>query len=395
MWILVLAGAALLFGGTAKKALAADPVIEMLQEKGLITEDEAQKLYDEKAKAEPVLLKNAGSQLKLDGRIFIGYFDSQKPGSTYEHGSFEIPDGKIRFTWTPKQNVEVVTRLSIKFKDAKADVESLDYFYGQINGVIPVDRNSRLRLGKIKVDFGEEIWTDNPVENTAGLISNSAGLAGGYDEGLELYGHFVPGKFGYSLSVANGEDGDGASKSTGFGYAAKLFFQPCKPFYASASYYTAERIKKGSKSALKVAGLQSEPAGTTVEWDRNIWQIDVRYQVPGLPVRVATAYGQFSDQPDSGSELEGEYYYLEGKWDITPEFFAGARYSIIKLDNNAAATLNDISSCNEYTRTSLGVGYNLNKLVTLKAEYSWNENNRPGLTAIDDNQFALGLAAKF
>ena len=49
-WIWILVGAVLLFSGMAKKAFASDPVIEMLQEKGVITADEAQKLYDQQRK---------------------------------------------------------------------------------------------------------------------------------------------------------------------------------------------------------------------------------------------------------------------------------------------------------------------------------------------------------
>src|SRR5450830_1906207 len=78
-WIWMLVGAALLFGGMAKKAFASDPVIEMLKQKGVITADEAQKLYDQQAKASPVLTGNAGSKLTIKGRIFAGYFLSDEP----------------------------------------------------------------------------------------------------------------------------------------------------------------------------------------------------------------------------------------------------------------------------------------------------------------------------
>jgi hypothetical protein len=416
----MLVGAALLFGGMAQKALAADPVIEMLQEKGVITADEAQKLYDDKAKAEPVVLSNAFSKLTLKGRFFGGYYVSDeeknaalagKYGSTgsnknFKDGSFEVPDGKIQFTWNPMERVSIVNRLSL----SNAAV-TIDYFYGQYNGIIPGDPKSRVRLGKMKVDFGEETFTDNPVENNAGLISNSAAIVGGYDEGVELYGNFVPGVFGYTLSATNGASGTGTDLNTNKALAAKLFVQPtlntpAAQIYFSGSYYTGDMAQTGA-SDFKIAGMTAAPAGTGTDgWNRSAWEVDAKskfFRPDGKTeiARLAASYGQFSDDLNKSSnpDREGSYYFLEAMYNFTPKIFAGARYSFAGLDNKYADTMNGISNSNEYTRTSFGAGYRLNNLVTLKAEYSWNNTKRidagTNNKALSDNLFAIGLAAAF
>jgi len=404
----MLVGAVLLFSGMAKNAIAADPVIELLQEKGVITADEAQKLYDDKAKSEPVVMKNAGSKLTMDGRIFAGYFisDEEKAfageydkGSykDYKNGSFEVPDGKIRFTWNPMDRLSVVTRLSF----GSADSTKFDYFYGQYNGVIPGDLKSRVRLGKIKIDFGEETHTDNAADNNVGLISNSAAIVGGYDEGVELYGNFIPGVFGYALSLTNGSAQTGSDDNTNKAIAAKIFVQPIPQLYFSGSYYTADMSKSG-KTDFKIAGMTKEPTGSgTAGWSRSVWEVDAKskfFQEDGKTerARLAAAYGQFTDEADGAADREGSYYFLEGMYNFTPKVFVGARYSVVSLDNKYADTMNGIKNANEYTRTSLGAGYRLNKMVTLKAEYSWNEIERSaGNKSLSDNLLAIGLAAKF
>lgn len=418
-WILMVVGTALLFGGIAKKTFAADPVIEMLQEKGVITADEAQKLYDEKAKSEPVLLSTAGSKLTMKGRFFAGYYVSDedkafasKYGSgsntNYRNGSFEIPDAKLQFTWNPMACVSVITRLS--FGGADNSNLKFDYLYAQYNGIIPGDLKSRVRLGKMKVDFGEETFTDNPLENNAGLISNSAtGAAGGYDEGVDLYGNLIPGKLGYTLGYSNGNVNTGSEDNTAKAIATKVFIQPIPQLYFSGSYYTADMTGDSTtgKTDFKIAGLSSAPTGVGVDgWNRSVWEVDAKgkFFQPGSTTeiaRLAAAYGQFVDDLNESSspDREGSYYFLEGMLNFTPKFFVGARYSFVSLDKQYVDTLNGIAKANQYERTSVGMGYRLNNLVTLKAEYSWNNTKRIEAStsnkALSDNMFVVGLAAGF
>lgn len=342
------------------------------------------------------------SQLSLKGRFFAGFIDSQNPGTNYlgygHAGSFQVPEAKVQLTWSPTDRISVVERLNL----SNATFNGLDYFYLQVNKILPWDPESNLKIGQIRLNVGEETWTNNPVGNTAGLISNSASNVTGFGRGIELDGYFYPKllpTLGYAISATNGvgiNTTPGTSQAVNdsdMGYSGKIFWKPVKPLYVSASYYTSE-IKGTGGSALSIAGYNSAPAGTINDWKKDVWEGDVEWNII-KSLTAAGAYGYFSNKPDAGTNINGDYWYIQAKYDFTPKFFAGIRYSDVKLDNGATATLDNIASANEYTRTSFGIGYHLNKLVTLKAEYDWDQNTRPGLTKIDDNMFTAGVAAQF
>ena len=230
----------------------------------------------------------------------------------------------------------------------------------------------------------------------------------------ELYGNFIPGKFGYTLSVTNGNSGTGIDNKTNKAIAAKLFVQPLDTaaanLYFSGSYYTAGLPDSASKTDFTIAGLGT---GTAAAWTRDLWEVDAkstlfRQDSAGNKTeraKLGAAYGQFNDNFDhtpSTMDRNGSYYFLEGMYNFTPKLYAGARYSIVTLDKKYADALNGIANANEYERTSVGLGYRLNNLVTLKAEYSWNDTSRmTGTTtgvkakSLSDNLFAVGLAAAF
>ncbi|MFH1903589.1 MAG: hypothetical protein ABIK20_06035 [Candidatus Omnitrophota bacterium] len=399
-WVVVFAliCGVLIFGGQGSAADPAEEVqalktqvqqllqrIEQLESKQAKQAEQTEKLT--KKVETKVTLATAESGLKVKGRFFAGYFDDGEDG-TFKNGSFEVPEAKFQLTWKPSEKIEVVNRLSFN----NAAVGALDYFYLQVNQIVPADQKSRLRLGKFKVDFGEETWVNNPVEDTAGLISTSASNTSGYDEGLELYGHFIPDKFGYAVSLTNGSKGTGSDNNSGKAVAAKLFVQPGKPLYLSASYYASNDLAAAGAD-MSIAGVTTPPAGVT-EWNRNIWEFDVKGALG--KTKLAAAYGQFTDDfSGATTDRKGDYYYAQALYNFTPQFYAGIRYSKVELDNGVTATLNGVTKADEYTRTSLGVGYRLNKLVTIKAAYDWNNNNRPGLPDWKVDRFAVGIATSF
>ncbi len=342
------------------------------------------------------------SHLSLKGRFFAGFINSQNPGTNYlgygHSSTFQIPEAKIALTWSPTKTISVVERMNL----SNATFNGLDYFYLQMNKILPWDPESNLKIGQIRLNFGEETWTNNPVDTTDGLISNSASNVTGFGRGMELDGSFYPKllpTLGYAISVTNGVGINTTPGTTqpvadsDMGYLGKIFYTPIKSLYVSGSYYTSE-IKGTQGSALSIAGYNSAPAGTVNDWKRNAAEGDIEYTII-KPLKVAGAYGHFWDKADVGTKVSGDYWYVQAKYDFTPKFFAGVRYSDVKLNNGETATLDSITSANEYTRTSFGFGYHLNKLVTLKAEYDWDTNTIPGLPKVDDNLFAAGVAAQF
>ncbi|MFH0797397.1 MAG: hypothetical protein V2A65_10185 [Candidatus Omnitrophota bacterium] len=334
---------------------------------------------------QPVTLSTAGSELTIKGRVFIGYYDSERFGSTYENGSFEMPDAKVQLTWKPWERIEVVNRFNLN----NAAFNSVDYCYLQGNQIIPGDEKSRVRIGRTKIDFGEETWSNNPVEGR--FISNSAANVTGYDDGIELYGNFIPDTFGYYVDLANGNTGTGSDNTSSKSIAAKIFGRPVKPWYLSASYYTSGDLDNNN-SEMTIAGGSTAPTGST-DWQRNIWEFNTKLALG--PAEFAGVYGQFEDDATDVTDRQGEYYFIQAVFSITPKTYAGLRYSTIKLDDGVTSTLNSVSSADQYDRTSFVLGYKFSKLITVKTEYSWNDNHRPGKASIDDNQFAIGVATQF
>jgi len=389
--IIFVVSGVLMFGGKVFADTKEDEIralkaqVQQLLERIEKLEEEQEKVKEEKEKAkEPVVLSTKDSKLTLKGRFFVGYFSSEREGSSYHDGSFEIPESKVQLTWKPLEKVEVVNRMSFN----NASFNNLDYFYLQVNQIIPQDEKSRLRIGKMKIDFGEETWINNPVEHK--FITNSASNTSGYDEGIELYGNFIPDTLGYAVSITNGNSGTGSDNQSSKATAIKIFGKPVKPLYLSGSYYLSNNLGTG-KSEMSIAGLNSVPSGAT-NWNRNIWEIDAKIFCHNF--EFFGAYGSFADDITGADNRKGDYYFFQGVYNFTPKFYAGLRYSSVKLDDDAVYSLNGINA-NEYIRPSVVLSYKISKLMTLKAEYSWNKAKVPGADDVDDDLFAIGLATQF
>src|SRR3989338_8550076 len=190
------------------EAAERDPLVKLLIQKGVITEQEVRKMEadlaaegagkvakEEKPRAE---LANALSKLKMKGHWAAGYFQSESGGS-YPNGSFEVPEAKLQFAFKPDETYTVILRANLN----NAAFNNLDYLYVdaknplRIPGDWPVSLDAR--LGRFKLDFGDETWSNNPVESA--LPSNSAANVAGSDEGAQIA---LTGKTAWSPRVVFG-----------------------------------------------------------------------------------------------------------------------------------------------------------------------------------------------
>ncbi|MHB9025022.1 MAG: hypothetical protein ACYC7E_12770 [Armatimonadota bacterium] len=355
--------------------------------------------------APTVQAASKGSTIKIDGRMFLGIFSSEDDGA-YTNRALDVPDAKLRFTYTPSKDISVITRFSIK---RATTTDGFDYFYLEMKnwgGVLP---GHALRIGKVKMDVGEETWTDNPVEGI--LLTTSAAIVSGYDGGINFRGPLpidIPAT--YSLGVYNGTGGLGSSTGA-FPISAKLGIAPTENLYLSGSVFTSGNLLKSdgtvSSPALKVANLQSVPAGATT-WSRDLWEVDVRWNYgktgvkPVIPssatqpfFQLGAAYGHFEDDFTGAADDAGNYWYVEGLVNVTPKVYLASRYSDVQLDDGATLKLVDSKvAVNSYNRLSLGVGYHLTPLTDLKVEYTIN-NAKGGVSTPELNQIAVGIATKF
>jgi len=352
---------------------------------------------------------NLGAVIKIDGRIFTGIIGSQLQGA-YPHTSLVIPDAKLRFTYMPSKDITVVSRLKFSAASgANAATPSsmgFDYLYADLNnwaGLIP---GHTLRIGRMKIDFGEETWTDNQVESN--LVSNSVAVPNGYDEGLNFRGPIRKGDhpINYSLSLLNGTK-DLSPAAGAPASVVKIGASPIKHLYLSGSYLNTGQLGVNNTD-FGVAGITAIPSGAT-SWQRHAWEADARWNfgpsgqqanIPtaptaAVPFVLAAAFGQLADDSTGAAKRDGNYWYAEGLYNITKKIYASARYSELNLLSGVTAKIADSPvAVSKYQRTSLSLGYRISALTAIKAEYSINKTDG-GATTPKLNQFVLGVATKF
>ncbi len=389
--------------------------IEKLEAEQLSAKEESRKATDElktikettaNIQAQKVDLANTLSKLKIKGRAALGFFDSGKAGS-YPAGSFEMPDAKLQFGFAPDEINTLVLRFNLN--NATSQSPLLDYFYLQSKDFIPALKDSPFslstRLGRFKLGFGEETWTDNLVE---GIVpSNSAARATVVDEGLEFAGKVKLDKIGlkplgWVVSVSDGNSGVGSDSTAGKAFMGKLYHSPIEPLYVSGSYYNSGALDSSS-SEMSIAGVTSA-IQSGMAWKRSVWEMDARYDFgkgkkPLEPIVfsdskaiVRLSYGEFKD--DGNRTRSGNFAFVDGIYNLNKKFYAAGRYSFIDMNGDVTATLNSVTA-NRYDRFSLGGGYRWSDNVILKLGYDWNRNSGPSVNDADDNLLSALVAAQF
>src|SRR3989339_656227 len=389
--------------------------IEKLEVEQTVSKEESKKAKDEvtklketsqAAQAGRVDLANTLSKLKIKGRAALGFFDSGKAGS-YPAGSFEVPDAKLQFGFQPDDINTLVLRFNVN--NATSQSPLLDYFFLQSKDFIPALKESPFslstRLGRFKLGFGEETWTDNLVE---GIVpSNSAARATVVDEGLEFAGKVKLDKIGlkplgWSVSVSDGNSGVGSDSTASKAFMGKLYHNPIKPLYVSGSYYNSGELDSSS-SEMSLAGVTSA-IQSGMAWRRSVWELDARYDFgkgkkPLEPMVfsdskaiVRLSYGEFKD--DGNRTRSGNLGFVDGIYNLTKKVYAAGRYSFIDMNGDVTATLNSVTA-NRYDRFSLGGGYHWSDNVILKLSYDWNKNSGPSVNDADDNLLSALVATQF
>lgn len=354
-------------------------------------------------------------------RFAAGYLDSGNDGS-FPDGSFQMPDAKLRFNWSVSPDIKVVSRLNLN----NAAFNSVDYLYLEYVNMLSAVSNSfkdsffnpTVRLGRFKLDVGEETFGNNPVEGA--LVFNSAGIVSGDDEAFMLFQSLLAEKTGiplkWSLTVSNGNKGSGADNEQAKALGLKIGVNPINSLYMSATYYNSGDL--GSSSAeMSYSALATAPANAT-EWGRSIMEFDIRYDIaPGKEKRIEPgppaysdskaflrlAYGLFNDSGSdktapiaSVTDREGKYFYAEGTYNPTPKIYVAARYSFAGFDESSVFDSMNGVVANSYTRLSLGIGYRLADNVHVKTEYTLNSEDVPtGAEEPENNQLSMLFTVKF
>lgn len=344
-------------------------------------------------------LAKASSKLKIKGRWAAGLYNSGKSGS-YPVSSFEVPEAKVQLGFAPDEINEIILRLNLN----NATFNNLDYLYVDTDLAkffnLPVSLSSR--LGRFKLDFGEETWGNNPVENV--LPSPSASNTNANDEGLQLSGKVGPKErpVGWAVSIS-GNSGTGFDEGEGKAIAGKLSYNILDPLYVSASYYHSGSL--GNKNVeLSIAGLSSPPSSAR-DWEREVFEVDLRYDInkgkifnpPAYCDSLAFlrfSYGLWTDQFVGATDREGDYGFIEATWNVTPAIYLASRLSLVDFEKATTASLNGITA-NKYRRYSVGCGYRLTQATLIKLGYDWNKESGPNIKDADNGLLAIILSSQF
>ena len=342
-------------------------------------------VVDEKPKPEPAMLDKIGTKLKIKGRWGAGFFKSGQGGS-FPQGSFEAPEGKVQLGFEPDQYNTIIMRMSFN----NAAFTGVDYFYVDSKNFLPQLEGTPFtlesRLGRFKLQYGEETWSNNIVESA--LVSNSAANAAVSDEGVQLSGKIFkdnPLNLKWYFAVTNGNSGTGSDNLTPKSYSGKLSMTPIAPLYLSASVYDSGSLKTGA-SELSIAGITARPTGAT-RWDRTAWEVDARYDFEKGKVMdppaytdskayVRSAYGQFIDDTDIVTDREASYGYVEGLWNFHPKWYGAYRYSVVDFLHDYRDTLNSVGDLNQYDRHTAAIGYRWTDKTIIKVAYDFNDADR-------------------
>jgi hypothetical protein len=364
-------------------------------EKKLAERDKAQK----ESAPTSVSTGYPGDKVKLDGRVFLGIFDTGAQGPARYWGT-DIPDAKFRMTFIPSERTTFVARLSAN----NTSVSGFDYFYLDY-AKVPFPGGT-LRLGQRKLEVGLDTLTDNPEENM--VIMNSASHVSGYATGVSVFGKVGQDANAPSLAVgfANGPKGVMIRPTNGLPFNVRLSGPLPKNLYAAASWYDSGTLRGDDLSAVNVAEIASAPPGA-VNWRRTLWDFDLRYGYGPTGVRpmipmieppklmIGASAGMFQDTATGAPDRDGTFWYTEGLMRLSPKVYMAARYSRVKLENGVLAHLtNSPVPVNSYARTSIGLGYLLSDLTQLKTEYTFNDASG-GASKPSLNQWAVGVASKF
>ena len=392
------------------RAADSEALIKLLIKKGLITEQELQAVQAEaegqgakppaKEAALPVMMDKVGSRLSIKGRWGAGYYHGGN-ASTDPSGAFRAPEAKVQFAVTPDTVNTIIMRMNLN----NATFNNVDYFYLDSKDFLPFLKEYPLsfatRLGRFKMDFGEETWSNNPVESA--LPSNSIANVAGNDEGLQVA---LTGKSAWSprltLGIFNGNSGTGTDNYDAKAYVAKLSATPLEPLYLSTSFFSSGALKTDA-TELSIGGLTARPTGA-IDWTRRAWEIDARYDIgkgkakldpPAYTDSVAYlkgAYGFFDDDATGTSaDRQGDYAFLEGLWNITEKWYTAARWSVLDFDRDASATIGNVASVKLQNRYEFGGGYRWSKNTIVKGSWLIDQEDLLVAEADDASNDLLSL----
>jgi hypothetical protein len=358
-------------------------------------------------------------RIQLSGSGSFGYFDGAQDG-LFPEGSFDVWDARLFLDADLGQDLRAggdgwLRDLGFVFEWDLVRVGRLQNQVGEMYADLrgPADLPwLNLQVGRFQIPVGESYLRYSRGARDNAFVTNPVAATWWWDEGVRAHGSFESGRFGYVMSVSDGETPFNADLDSDLQYTLKLFTRPTEWLQLSVSGLRAGGMGSETSAAQGALWLgESWPrafgSGTTVEsYDHGLPLADGPFQLDGVTLlggdgivnfgelaRLWLAYGQV--QIDS--EGPGVYDRDLGYWiaellfeggALSPAlapFYLGLRSSALGsfdddegylLDSRYASRLG--YNMRSLEAHSLVLGWRLTRLLTLRAEYT-----RQRITLVD------------
>jgi hypothetical protein len=358
------------------------------------------------AEAAPVAQSFQFNRVALSGEGGLAFFYSQ-PGGQTPNPEFRINEARLFIdapVWDQVYFYSEVDFATPETTSLTLQVGELYLDWENISGLWNCDRLLNLRVGRFYVPFGEEYQERFAIDDP--LITHSVSDLWGADNGVQIYGS--KSIFTYNLALQNGGI-QGATDFTGDkSIAGRIGCDPNKWLHLSVSGMRTGQIDANGDvlSAMWFGNgfFRSIGSPNTTRFEANLVEGDVQAKFPGLQLKGAGGYINYSDNDPLGSNhRDVYYYYVEGRYDIWQKLYLATRWSQVFANNGFPIVGNGPMGTylfgpltTEYWRLSLGAGYAFGKRLVVKAEYSFNRGTEVGGAPRDqENLVALETAFAF
>jgi hypothetical protein len=359
----------------------------------------------------------------VTGEGGAGFFETGSNGK-YPNAAFRVDEARLFFDAPIWDDVYFYGQVDLITPQAPDNGLYLGELYLQFENLAKhwdMDQLLNARLGQFYIPFGEEYQDRFAIDDP--LISHSLSDLWGYNPGVELYGSWR--KLSYVVAVQNGgistlNDGTADKSVTG-----RIGYDPLSWLHLSASAMRTGdlSVQNDGVSAIWFGGglFQSIGSTNTTLFHVNLAELDASAKWKRGYVKLAGGYADYNDNdptpvvagsagaggygtvsggtPTADHHRDIYYYYVEALQHLTPKIYGVTRFSQIRAAGGYpiegdTATFGLPTS--DLWRLSLGLGYQLNSHLVLKAEYMFEQ----GQLSTDgprnhENMFATEAAFKF
>jgi hypothetical protein len=234
-------------------------------------------------------------RIQLSGSASFGYFDGTQD-SFFPEASFDVWDARLFVDADLGQDLRagderVLRDLGLVFEWDLARLGRLQNqvgeLYADLRGVADLPWLN-LQVGRFLIPVGESYLRYSRGARDNPFVTNSVAGPWWWDEGVRAHGSFDGGRFGYVMSVSDGETPFNADLDSGLQYTLKLLTRPSEWLQLSVSGLRSGGMGSPTSAAQGALWLgESWPrafgSGTTVDsYDHGVLLADGPFQLDGV-----------------------------------------------------------------------------------------------------------------